>query len=274
MTLITLQDAELAFGLHPLLDRASLGREDGERIGLIGRNGTGKSSLLKAIAGRLDLDDGTISRRDGLRIRSSSRSPRCPRQSTLRESLARAARSESIADERERWRTEARLVEYLHRFGIDERRAGGRVGRRAQARRAGARARARSPTCCCSTSRPTTSTSTASRWLEELLRRRARVDRRHARPRVPRPRRDAHRRARPRPAALATRATSPPTRRARPSSSPPRRSRAARSTSSGAGGSVDPQGRRGAPHAQRGSRAHGSSAARASARRGASGSAT
>ncbi len=51
MTLVTLQDAELAFGLHPLLDRAGLALDDGERIGLIGRNGTGKSSLLKVIAG-------------------------------------------------------------------------------------------------------------------------------------------------------------------------------------------------------------------------------
>ena len=47
MPLITLRNAELAYGLHPLLDRANLSVEDGERIGLIGRNGTGKSSLLK-----------------------------------------------------------------------------------------------------------------------------------------------------------------------------------------------------------------------------------
>ena len=40
MSLVTLQDAELAYGLHPLLDRANLTVLDGERIGLIGRNGT------------------------------------------------------------------------------------------------------------------------------------------------------------------------------------------------------------------------------------------
>ena len=58
MTLIALKDAELAFGLTPLLDRASLAIDAGDRIGLIGRNGTGKSSLLAVLAGKLPLDDG------------------------------------------------------------------------------------------------------------------------------------------------------------------------------------------------------------------------
>src|SRR5581483_11146563 len=49
MPLLTLQDAELAFGLHPLLDGADFVVDDSERIGLIGRNGTGKSSLLQVI---------------------------------------------------------------------------------------------------------------------------------------------------------------------------------------------------------------------------------
>ena len=51
MTIIALKDAELAFGLTPLLDRAALAIAAGERIGLIGRNGTGKSSLLGVLAG-------------------------------------------------------------------------------------------------------------------------------------------------------------------------------------------------------------------------------
>ncbi len=67
MPLLTLQDAELAYGLHPLLDRAALVVDEREHIGLIGRNGTGKSSLLQAIHGTLELDDGELRRRDGLR---------------------------------------------------------------------------------------------------------------------------------------------------------------------------------------------------------------
>ena len=69
MPLITLRNAELAYGLHPLLDRANLSVDDGERVGLIGRNGTGKSSLLQAIAGTLALDDGELATVDARDLR-------------------------------------------------------------------------------------------------------------------------------------------------------------------------------------------------------------
>jgi ATP-binding cassette subfamily F protein uup len=120
MTLATLLDAELAFGLQPLLDRASLTVLEGDRIGLIGRNGTGKSSLLNVIAGRIALDDGELKRRDGLGVALVEQEPEIPVTSSLRESLAQRGGLERLADERERWRIEARLVEYLHRFGLDE----------------------------------------------------------------------------------------------------------------------------------------------------------
>jgi ATP-binding cassette subfamily F protein uup len=123
MSLLTLQDAEIAFGLHPLLDRANLTVSDGERIGLIGRNGTGKSTLLKVIAGFLDLDDGELKKRDGLTIVLVEQEPVLPPAATLRESLVRRGRlseHDAFKDERERWRVEARLVEFLHRFGLDE----------------------------------------------------------------------------------------------------------------------------------------------------------
>src|SRR5207237_10115883 len=68
MPLLTLADAELSYGDLPLLDRASFALEERERIGLIGRNGTGKSSLLAAIAGRIALDGGELKKRDALRV--------------------------------------------------------------------------------------------------------------------------------------------------------------------------------------------------------------
>ncbi len=123
MTLLTLIDAELAFGLHPLLDRANLTVQEGERIGLIGRNGTGKSSLLKVIAGLIVLDDGDLKRNDGLTVALVEQEPVLPPASSLRESVALRGRLEHIHDDRERWRAEARLVEYMHRFDLDEARA-------------------------------------------------------------------------------------------------------------------------------------------------------
>src|SRR5499433_2830898 len=68
MPLLTLANAELAYGDLPLLDRASFALEEREKIGLIGRNGTGKSSLLGVLAGAVALDDGELKTRDGLRI--------------------------------------------------------------------------------------------------------------------------------------------------------------------------------------------------------------
>jgi ABC transport system ATP-binding/permease protein len=118
MTLLSLVDAELAYGLTPLLDRANLIVEDGERIGLIGRNGTGKSSLLGVLAGGVSLDDGVLHRRDGLRVAVVEQEPELPPAETLLDSLRLRGRFEAAHDERERWRLEARLAEYMERFGV------------------------------------------------------------------------------------------------------------------------------------------------------------
>ncbi len=67
MAIITVDKASLAFGHHILLDKVSLGLEKTDKIGLIGRNGAGKSSMLKAIAGVIRLDDGRIYAQDGLK---------------------------------------------------------------------------------------------------------------------------------------------------------------------------------------------------------------
>lgn len=66
MALITLAGAQLAFGHVPLLDHADFALESGERVGLIGRNGAGKSSLLRILAGAEHPDDGEIQRQQGL----------------------------------------------------------------------------------------------------------------------------------------------------------------------------------------------------------------
>jgi ATP-binding cassette subfamily F protein uup len=78
MPLINLLDGELAYGELPLLDRASFAMESGERIGLIGRNGSGKSSLLRVIAGAAALDDGELRKHDGLRVVLVEQEPALP----------------------------------------------------------------------------------------------------------------------------------------------------------------------------------------------------
>ena len=93
MALIALTNAKLAFGHHPLLDQTNLALEEGERVGLIGRNGTGKSSLLKILAGIEKLDDGLLQTQQGLRIAYVAQEPILDSKNTIFE-----AASEGIAN--------------------------------------------------------------------------------------------------------------------------------------------------------------------------------
>jgi ATP-binding cassette subfamily F protein uup len=134
MSLVTLRNAHIAFGERPLLDGAQLTIAAGERLGLIGRNGTGKSTLLGVLAGQTALDDGEVQRRDGLRLVLVEQESHLPVADTIHDSLLlrahmRPAGSDSAhsdgapaarnMDDREGWRMQSRLGEYLHRFGIE-----------------------------------------------------------------------------------------------------------------------------------------------------------
>ena len=106
--LLTLTDAQLAYGELPLLDRASFAMEANERIGLIGRNGSGKSSLLGVIAGTVALDGGELRHGAGLRIALVPQEPVLLLFSSIKESLLAQS---TVA--------EHRLEEFLHRLNLD-----------------------------------------------------------------------------------------------------------------------------------------------------------
>jgi len=88
MPLLLVENAHLAFGHWPLLDGAALVLEPGERVGLIGRNGAGKSSLLKAIAGVQKLDEGTIRFVDNAKMAFVPQEPMLNPEHTVFEAVA------------------------------------------------------------------------------------------------------------------------------------------------------------------------------------------
>jgi ATP-binding cassette subfamily F protein uup len=88
MPLVILDKLELAYGHWPLLDQASLVIEKGERVGLIGRNGSGKSSLLRIVAGLDRPDAGEVWRAPGLRIGYVAQEPAFAPGHTVFEAVA------------------------------------------------------------------------------------------------------------------------------------------------------------------------------------------
>jgi len=95
MAVLTLSQAQLAFGHVPLLDNASFALETAERVGLIGRNGTGKSSLLKILAGLEKPDDGVLQLQNGTRLAYVPQEPIFSDESTIFDAV-----SEGLGDVR------------------------------------------------------------------------------------------------------------------------------------------------------------------------------
>ncbi|MCX7205469.1 MAG: ATP-binding cassette domain-containing protein [Proteobacteria bacterium] len=88
MPILIVENAHLAYGHVPLLDGASFILEPGERVGLIGRNGAGKSSMLKTIAGVNKLDDGVIRLETGAKMAFVSQEPVFDMEQTVYEAVA------------------------------------------------------------------------------------------------------------------------------------------------------------------------------------------
>ena len=102
MALIVLTDAKLALGHVDLLANTAFSLESGERVGLIGRNGTGKSSLLKILAGIEKLDDGLLQYQQGLRIAYVPQEPIFEAEETIFEAVSKGvAQAKALREEYE-----------------------------------------------------------------------------------------------------------------------------------------------------------------------------
>lgn len=189
MAVLSLTNAHLAFGHVPLLDGANFALETGERVGLIGRNGTGKSSMLKVLAGIEKLDDGLLQLQQGLTSVYVPQEPELRADASIfdvvSEGVAEAkslrARYEAHDENddlgwvQERieqigaWNWEQRVDETLHRLGLDANRRVGELSGGLKKRVALARALVAQPDVLLLDEPTNHLDLDAIRWLEELL---------------------------------------------------------------------------------------------------------
>ena len=139
MALITLLDAQLAFGHVALLDHAGFSLEANERVGLIGRNGAGKSSLLKILGGMEKPDDGSLQVQAGTRIAYVAQEPNLAPDATVFEAASEGLAAvitirdqylsgaegldldalQSVIEAYDAWNWEQRVEETLQRLHLD-----------------------------------------------------------------------------------------------------------------------------------------------------------
>ena len=97
MTVLAAIDIDKAFGERVLLSKASLTIADGERVGVVGRNGAGKSTFAKILAGAEPADGGVVNIRRGVRIRFLSQEPELDPLRTVRDTVAEGLEAWNVA---------------------------------------------------------------------------------------------------------------------------------------------------------------------------------
>ena len=115
MILMTLEGIGITFGDTAILQNVTQGIDEYDRIGVIGINGTGKSTLLAIIAGTLEADEGQIIRRSGLKV---SYLPQNPAFDTGRSVLENVV--QNIEQDREFWNVQGEAAAMLEKLGIED----------------------------------------------------------------------------------------------------------------------------------------------------------
>ena len=115
MILMTLEGIGITFGDTAILQNVTQGIDEYDRIGVIGINGTGKSTLLAIIAGALEADEGQIIRRSGLKV---SYLPQNPAFDTGRSVLENVV--QNIEQDREFWNVQGEAAAMLEKLGIED----------------------------------------------------------------------------------------------------------------------------------------------------------
>ncbi|NDD74170.1 MAG: ATP-binding cassette domain-containing protein [Gammaproteobacteria bacterium] len=113
--LLRFDDVSLAFGSRPLLDHVSLLVDEGERVCLVGRNGEGKSSLLRLVAGLATPDDGSVWIRPGARIALLAQDLDAVADACVRDIVEGGLPT----DAGESWETTPRVEAVMSRLGLD-----------------------------------------------------------------------------------------------------------------------------------------------------------
>ena len=115
MILMTLEGIGISFGETALLENVTQGIEDYDRIGVLGINGTGKSTLLAIVAGALEPDEGQIIMRNGLKISYLPQNPVFDPDLNILENVVR-----NISQEQEFWNVRGEAASMLQKLGIPD----------------------------------------------------------------------------------------------------------------------------------------------------------
>jgi ATP-binding cassette subfamily F protein uup len=190
MALLSISNAHLAYGHVALLDGAALSFEAGDRLALIGRNGTGKSSLLKVLAGLEKLDDGLLQQQQGVRVIYVPQEPLLNAEGTVFEVVSEGVAEAKALRERyeahaegddldaiqtriehlQGWTWEQRVDETLHRLDLDGERLVGQLSGGLKKRVALGRALVAMPDVLLLDEPTNHLDLSAIQWLEGLLR--------------------------------------------------------------------------------------------------------